>query len=52
MPKAFVLLQFNIDDPETFAQYRQSAAPTIMSNGGKVLVAANQGDVRDESRFS
>jgi len=49
MPKAFVLLQFNIDDPETFAQYRQSAAPTIMSNGGKVLVAANQGDVREGS---
>ena len=49
MPKAFVLLQFNIDDPETFAQYRQRAAPTIISNGGKVLVAANQGDVREGS---
>lgn len=49
MPKTFVLLQFNIDDPETFARYRQSAAPTIMSNGGKVLVAANQGDVREGS---
>ena len=49
MPKAFVMLQFNIDNPEKFAQYRQSAAPIIMSNGGRVLVAANQGDVREGS---
>ena len=49
MPKAFVLLQFNIDDPEIFARYRQSAAPTVLSNGGRVLVAANHGDVREGS---
>ena len=47
MPKAYVLLQFNVDDQETFGLYRQGAAPTILSNGGKVLVAAAKGDVRE-----
>ncbi len=47
MPKAYVLLQFNIDDPETFGRYRQGAAPTIVANGGKVLVAANKTDLRE-----
>lgn len=47
MPKAYVLLQFNIDDPDTFGRYRQGAAPTILANGGKVLVAANKGDLRE-----
>jgi uncharacterized protein (DUF1330 family) len=47
MPKAYVLLQFNVEDQEMFGRYRQGAAPTIMSNGGKVLVAANRTDVRE-----
>ena len=47
MPKAYVLLQFNIDDPEIFDRYRKGAAPTILSNGGKVLVAASKTDVRE-----
>lgn len=47
MPKAYVLLQFNIDDPETFGRYRQGAATTILSNGGKVLSAASNADVRE-----
>lgn len=40
MAKAYVLLQFNMSDPEKFGSYRQHAAPTILSNGGRVLVAA------------
>ncbi len=47
MPKAYVLLQFNVDDPETFARYRQGAAPTILAHGGKVLVAAAKTDTRE-----
>jgi uncharacterized protein (DUF1330 family) len=47
MPKAYVLLQFNLNDPETFGGYRKGAAPTILSNGGKVLVAAGNTDVRE-----
>jgi uncharacterized protein (DUF1330 family) len=47
MSKAYVLLQFNMSDPEKFGRYRQHAAPTILSNGGKVLVAAADGDVRE-----
>lgn len=47
MPKAYVLLQFNIDDPESFGRYRQGAAPTIVANGGRVLVAANKADLRE-----
>ncbi len=47
MPKAYVLLQFTVDDLETFGLYRQGAAPTIFSNGGKVLVAASSADVRE-----
>jgi uncharacterized protein (DUF1330 family) len=47
MPKAYVLLQFNVDDQETFGQYRRGAAPTILAHGGKVLVAAHKADVRE-----
>ncbi len=47
MPKAYVLLQFNVTDQETFGQYRLGAKPTILSNGGKVLVAAAHTDVRE-----
>src|SRR5579863_7686215 len=47
MPKAYVLLQFTMNDPEKFGRYRQSAAPTIVSNGGKVLVAAHSGAVKE-----
>ena len=47
MSKAYVLVHFNVDDPEKFGLYRQGAAPTILSNGGKVLVAANGADVRE-----
>jgi uncharacterized protein (DUF1330 family) len=47
MPKAYVLLQFNVDDQEIFARYRRSAAPTIFSHGGKVLAAAANTDVRE-----
>jgi uncharacterized protein (DUF1330 family) len=47
MSKAYVLLQFNMSDPEKFGLYRQNAAPTILANGGKVLVAAADADVRE-----
>jgi uncharacterized protein (DUF1330 family) len=47
MPKAYVLLQFNVNDQETFDRYRRGAAPTILSKGGKVLAAAAPTDVRE-----
>ena len=47
MSKAYVLVQFNISDPEKFGFYCQNAAPTILSNGGKLLVAATDTDVRE-----
>ncbi len=47
MPKAYVLLQFNVENPETFGRYRQGAAPTILAHGGKVLVAAAKTDTRE-----
>ncbi len=47
MPKAYVLLQFNVDDQQTFGEYRKAAAPTIHSHGGKVLVAAAKMDLRE-----
>ncbi len=47
MPKAYVLLQFNLTDPEKFALYRQNAAATILTHGGKALVAAAEPDVRE-----
>lgn len=47
MSKAYVLLQFNLSDPERFGLYRQNAAPTILANGGKVLVAAAETDTRE-----
>jgi uncharacterized protein (DUF1330 family) len=47
MPKAYVLLQFNLSDPEKFALYRQNAAATILTHGGKALVAAAAPDVRE-----
>jgi uncharacterized protein (DUF1330 family) len=47
MAKAYALLQFDMSDLETFNRYRQGAAPTILANGGKVLVAANSGAVQE-----
>lgn len=47
MSKAYVLLQFDMNDPEVFGRYRQSAVPMLVSNGGKVLVGANNADVRE-----
>ncbi len=47
MPRAYVLLQSNVTDQETFGKYRLGAKPTILSNGGKVLVAAGNTDVRE-----
>jgi uncharacterized protein (DUF1330 family) len=47
MPKAYVLLQFSVENQELFGRYRQGAAPTILANGGKVLVAAANNDVRE-----
>lgn len=47
MAKAYVLLQFNLDDPEKFGSYRQQAARTILSHGGKALVAADGADTRE-----
>ena len=47
MSKAYVLLQFDINDPEQFDRYRKGAAPLIVSNGGRVLVAAASADVRE-----
>jgi uncharacterized protein (DUF1330 family) len=45
--RAYVLLQFNIENQEIFGRYRQGAAPTILANGGKVLVAAGNVDTRE-----
>ncbi len=47
MPKAYVLLQFNVDDQQTFGEYRKAAAPIIHSHGGKVLVAAANMELRE-----
>jgi uncharacterized protein (DUF1330 family) len=47
MSKAYVLFQFNMSDPEKFDLYIQNAAPTVLANGGKVLVAAADADVRE-----
>lgn len=47
MSKAYVLFQFNMSDQEKFGLYIQNAAPTVLANGGKVLVAAADADVRE-----
>lgn len=47
MSKAFVLFQFNMSDPEKFGLYIQNAAPTVLANGGSVLVAAADADVQE-----
>ena len=47
MPKAYVLLQFNVSDPEMFGRYRQSASPVVLGSGGKVLVGGSKADVRE-----
>ncbi len=47
MSKAYVLLQFDLNDPEMFLRYRQGAAPLIVAHGGRVLVGASSPDVRE-----
>jgi len=36
-----------MSDPERFGHYCQYAVPTILCNGGKILVAAVDADVRE-----
>jgi len=47
MSKAYMLFQFNMSDPEKFGTYIQNAGPTVLANGGKVLVAAADAAVRE-----
>jgi uncharacterized protein (DUF1330 family) len=35
MPKAYVLLQFNVDDQETFGRYRQVPPPRFFQMAAK-----------------
>lgn len=49
MSKGYVLFQFNMSDPEKFGLYIQNAAPTVLANGGKVLVAAADADFREST---
>jgi len=49
MPKAYALLQFDVNDPDKFGRYRQGAAPTILANGGKILAGGSVADVREGS---
>ena len=47
MSKAYVLFQFSMSDTAKFGLYIQNAAPTVLANGGNVLVAAADADVRE-----
>lgn len=38
-----------MSDPEKFGLYIQNAAPTVLANGGSVLVAAAHADVREDT---
>ncbi len=49
MPKCYVLYQFNVTDPETFARYRISAAQFVRAHGGNVLVGGTTPDVQEGS---
>lgn len=40
MPKAYILIQFDLSNQELFGKYIRSAAPTIKAHGGQVIVAS------------
>ncbi len=42
MPRAFVIGQFDIHDPETYAEYRRKTPATIEPYGGRFLVRAGR----------
>lgn len=47
MAKAYVLLQFDVNDAEMFRRYREGALPIVAAYGGKPEVAGNAADVRE-----
>ncbi len=40
MSKAYVLIQFNLINQELFGKYVRATFPSILDNGGQVIVAA------------
>ncbi len=42
---AFIIVQVDVTDPETFATYRDQVPPTLEAHGGEFLVRGGEQDV-------
>ena len=47
MAKAYALFQSNLQDGEKFGRYVPPAVASVMAHGGKLLVAAENSDIRE-----
>jgi len=47
MPKAYAIVRYTIDDADKFATYVPPAVATIVAHGGQVLVAGEDGALKE-----
>ena len=50
MPKAYVIVDMNVTDPERYAAYRELAAPTVEAAGGRYLARGGAAEVFEGDR--
>jgi uncharacterized protein (DUF1330 family) len=50
MPKAYVVVDIDVTDPDRYAQYRELAAPAVEAAGGRYLVRGGSTEVFEGDR--
>ena len=50
MPKAYVVVDMEITDPERYASYREAAAPAVAAAGGRYLARGGATEVLEGDR--
>ena len=50
MPKAYVIVDMDVTDPERYAAYRELAAPAVEAAGGRFLVRGGATEVFEGDR--
>ena len=50
MPKAYVVVDMEITDPERYAPYREAAAPAVAAAGGRYLARGGATEVLEGDR--
>lgn len=46
---AYLIVNYNVNDPDLYNEYRKGAGPTVLAHGVKVLVADPKTEVKEGS---